>query len=685
MVFLTALLAGSLTLAQEPPSPVEAPDPTEIAWLAFVGTEQPNFVGRQLAAEAQVAAAARYGTGELPLRLAFPSLAEAPLGSEGWLAARLAALDEAETAREQLRLQPRAPLGLPEREELRGEAIANALAAEDEAARTERRVLLLIRDAVRTHPALTQPAQADVESELDRLRVAAEAAWSAASEEDKPRLLDRIASIEATRSFCRGLIGAALGAAVRGGPPQLAATALAPGAEDELAVVPALLARHLFGEAGATIDGQLMRFDPGLVRHIVTRSAPREFVQHARDPERSVTIGGDHTVFAPGYGMPFVRDLDGGRRYGTMADFERLVKINQTLEYTHHSGLVICEPTDVPVNKRHLDMLATHFRYGSKPMLGAITAPERALDSIEMARLVFGAEYLEGHCVIMGNINVNSPLVFDGQVTEVIRHYAAANQGIVTCPFILGGAMGPVTPAGAVAQAHAEAMVGVALTQLVRSGAPAIYGNFLTTMSLRSGAPTFGTPEASLAYFAVGQLARRLGIPVRCGGAFTSAKLPDAQSAQESANSMLAAMMSGANFVLHAAGWLEGGLVMDYEKLVLDNDRLGMLHTMLRGMPLDDNAFAMDGFNEVGPGSHFLGSAHTLANYETAYYESPFGDSMSWEQWNEEGELDARQRANADWKARLADYEQPPLPPGVDEALEEFVEKKKAAVADAWY
>jgi trimethylamine--corrinoid protein Co-methyltransferase len=302
-----------------------------------------------------------------------------------------------------------------------------------------------------------------------------------------------------------------------------------------------------------------------------------------------------------------------------------------------------------------------------------------------MARIVFGADHLDDHCVIMANINVNSPLVYDGQVTEVIRHYAAAGQGMIICPFILGGAMGPVTPAGAVAQAHAEAMVGVALTQLVRPGAPAIYGNFLTTMSLRSGAPTFGTPEAGLAYFAVGQLARRLRIPVRCGGSFTSAKLPDAQAAQESATSLSTAMMSGANFVLHAAGWLEGGLVMDYEKLVLDNDRLGMTHVMLRGMALDDNAFAMDGFHEVGPGSHFLGSAHTLANYETAYYEATFGDATSWEQWSEEGELDARQRANADWKARLADHESPPLPAGVDEALTEFVERRKASMDDAWY
>jgi len=442
---------------------------------------------------------------------------------------------------------------------------------------------------------------------------------------------------------------------------------------------------RLFRDAGATVDGQRLRFDPGLVTSIVAASAPQEFVQHARDPQRSVAIGGDHTVFAPGYGMPFVRDLDRGRRYGTMADFAELVQLNHTLEWTHHSGLVTCEPTDVPVNKRHLDMVATHLRCSTKPLLGAITAPDRALDSIEMARIVFGADHLEDHCVIMGNVNVNSPLVFDGQVTQVIRHYAAANQGMVICPFILGGAMGPVTPAGAVAQAHAEAMVGVALTQLVRPGAPAIYGNFLTTMSLRSGAPTFGTPEAGLAYFAVGQLGRRLGIPVRCGGSFTSAKLPDAQAAQESATSLSTAMMSGANFVLHAAGWLEGGLVMDYEKLVLDNDRLGMTHHLFQGLAIDDNGFAMDGFHEVGPGSHFLGSAHTLANYETAYYEATFADSASWEQWRDEGELDARQRANADWKKRLADYEQPSLPDDVDEALTEFIETTKAASEDAWY
>ena len=443
-------------------------------------------------------------------------------------------------------------------------------------------------------------------------------------------------------------------------------------------------ALDLFRSAGAGVDGERVLFEPGLARHLCS-TAPSEFRMHGRDPRHTVTIGGDHVVFSPAYGPPFVTDLDRGRRYASLEDFENFVKLTYATPWLHHSGGTICEPVDVPVNKRHLDMVYAHLRWSTKPLMGSVTSPDRAEDSIEMARLVFGSEFLEHNCVIQGNINVNSPLVFDDVMSGTLKAYARANQGCVISPFIIGGAMGPVTQPALLAQAHAEAMVGIALSQLVRPGSPMVYGNFLTTMSLRSGAPTFGTPEAGLAYFAVGQLARRLGVPVRCGGSYTSAKLPDAQAAQESANSMLTAMMSGANFVLHAAGWLEGGLVMDYEKLVLDNDRLGMLHHMLRGMPLDDNAFAMDGFHEVGPGSHFLGSAHTLANYETAYYESTFGDSMSWEQWREEGEVDARQRANADWKARLENYEQPPLAPGVDEALDEYVAKKKDAVPDAWY
>ncbi len=443
-------------------------------------------------------------------------------------------------------------------------------------------------------------------------------------------------------------------------------------------------ALRLFKEAGAEVDGERVRFEPGQVRALCA-TAPRQFTQHARDPARSVEIGGDHTVFSPAYGSPFVRDLEGGRRYGTIEDFRNFVKLAYVSPWLHHSGGTICEPVDLPVNKRHLEMIYAHMRWSNKPFMGSVTAPERAADSIEMCRILFGADVVENNCVILGNINVNSPLVYDDVMSGVLRTYAAANQATVVVPFILGGAMGPVTPAAAIAQAHAEASVGVALTQLVRPGAPAIYGNFLSSMSLRSGAPTFGMPEPALAYMAVGQLARRLGLPLRCGGHFTSSKVADAQAAQESADAMMPALMAGTNFVLHSAGWLEGGLTMGYEKFVLDCDRLGMMHRLMDGLALDDNAFAMDAFHEAGPGKHFLGTAHTLANYQTAYYEPDLADCNSFEQWLEEGEKDALTRAHDLWKAWLEGYEAPAFDPAVDEALQAFIAEKKDSMPDAWH
>ena len=257
--------------------------------------------------------------------------------------------------------------------------------------------------------------------------------------------------------------------------------------------------------------------------------------------------------------------------------------------------------------------------------------------------------------------------------------------GDVLMPFILGGAMGPTTMAGAVAQALAEGMTGVALTQLVRPGAPAIFGNFVSSMSLKSGAPTFGMPEPALATYAIGQCARRLGVPVRTGGSFTSSKIPDAQAAQESADSLMPALLAGVNFVLHAAWWLEGGLTMGYEKFVLDCDHLGMMHRFLAGLNVDDNGLAMDAFKEVGPGKHFLGAAHTMANYKTAYYESEMADSNSFEQWRDGGELNAIQRANARWKLMLAEYQAPLMDEGIDEALKTFAAQKKESMADAWH
>ena len=443
-------------------------------------------------------------------------------------------------------------------------------------------------------------------------------------------------------------------------------------------------ARRLFKEAGAEVEGERVRFQPGQVRALCA-TAPRQFTQHARNPARSVVIGGNHTVFSPAYGSPFVRDLEGGRRYGTIEDFAKFVKLAYLSPWLHHSGGTICEPVDLPVNKRHLEMVYAHMRWSDKAFMGSVTAPERAADSIEMCRILFGADFVENNCVILGNINVNSPLVYDAVMSGVLRTYAAANQCTVVVPFILGGAMGPVTPAAAIAQAHAEASVGVALTQLVRPGAPAIYGNFLSSMSLKSGAPTFGMPEPALAFMAVGQLARRLGLPLRCGGHFTASKVADAQAAQESADAMMPALMAGTNFVLHSAGWLEGGLTMGYEKFVLDCDRLGMMHRLMDGLALDDNAFAMDAFHEAGPGHHYFGTAHTLANYETAYYEPDLADCNSFEQWLEEGEKDALARAHALWKAWLEGYQAPDLDPAVDEALRAFIAKKQEAMPDMWH
>ena len=442
-------------------------------------------------------------------------------------------------------------------------------------------------------------------------------------------------------------------------------------------------ALELWRRAGATVREHCRVHVPaGLARQLVSASAPAQFTQHARNAARSVEIGGRHSVFAPAYGSPFVTDLVRGRRYGTLADFENFVKLAYLSPWLHHSGGTVCEPVDVPVSQRHLDMVYAHMRYSDKPFMGSVTSAARAADSIEMCRLLFGGPFLEQHCVLLGNVNVNSPLVLDGEASRVIRTYAAANQAAVCVPFILGGAMGPVTTAGALAQCFAEATFCVALTQLERKGAPAILGNFLSSMSLRSGAPTFGTPEPALAYLAIGQLARRLGVPLRCGGNLCASKVPDAQAASESANSLWPAFLAGAHFVLHAAGWLEAGLAMSYEKFVMDVDQLGAFHTLAAGLALDENAFALAAFREIGPGRHYLGAQHTLQNYERAYYEFELADNASYEQWSEAGSRDQLTRAHERWQKLLAAYQPPPLDAARDEALRAYIARRRSVLPD---
>ena len=436
--------------------------------------------------------------------------------------------------------------------------------------------------------------------------------------------------------------------------------------------------------AGAKVDGLLVKFEPGLLREVL-KTAPSTFTQHARTPANSVQIGGRNVVFAPAYGSPFVMDLDRGRRFGTLEDFHNFIKLAQHSPNFHHSGGTICEPTDIPVNKRHLDMVLAHLTLSDRPFMGSVTSEERAEDSIEMARIVFGADFTDANCVILGNVNVNSPLVWDGTMTNALRAYARANQAAVIVPFILGGAMGPVTTAGALAQSLAETMAGCALTQLERPGAPVIFGNFLSSMSLRSGSPTFGTPEPAIGSMVIGQLARRLNLPLRCSGNFTTSKLPDAQAMMEGTMSMLAAIHCGANFILHSAGFLDGLLSMSYEKFMLDADLCGALHSYLDGIKIDDDQLAVSAFAEVGPGNHFFGCSHTMAHYETAFWDSSLSDNEPFEKWEAAGSEDAATRANRAWKRSLAEYEAPPMDTGTRAALDDFVARRKAEMTDMWY
>ena len=444
-------------------------------------------------------------------------------------------------------------------------------------------------------------------------------------------------------------------------------------------------ALQIWKDAGADINGERVRIPKGLCKKLIQDNAPAEFTQHARNPQRSVRIGGKNTVLVPAYGSPFVLDLDKGRRYATIEDFRNFVKLAYSTPFLHHSGGTICEPVDLPVNKRHFDMVYTHMRYSDKPFMGSVTAPERAQDTVDMAKVLFGEEFVQKNTVIVSLINANSPLVWDATMTGALKVYARNNQACVVSPFCISGAMSPVTVAATASQLYAEALSGMAFAQLVRPGAPVVFGTFSSSMSMQSGAPTFGTPEPQLVLYIVAALARRLGVPFRSGGGLTSAKIPDAQAAYEAANTLQHAMLAGVNFMLHTSGWLEGGLSMGYEKFIMDIDQAGMIHDFLNGVDLSENGQAMAAIREVGPGQHFLGCDHTRANFETAFFRSSVADNNSFEQWEADGSLDTAQRANQIWKKMLNDYDMPPIDPAVDEALLAFIGQRKESFPDSNY
>lgn len=435
--------------------------------------------------------------------------------------------------------------------------------------------------------------------------------------------------------------------------------------------------------AGATIDGERVRIPKGLARKLC-ETAPSKFVQHARNPERNVEIGGNTMVAAPVYGPPFVRDAEGGRRYATMADFEKFVKLGYMSKWLHHSGGTVCEPTDVPVNKRHLDMLLAHMTLSDKPFMGSVTEPSRAQDSVEMCEILFGKEFVQENTVMTSLININSPLTFDSIMMGALEVYAKNNQACIVSPFIVGGAMAPVSVIGTLTQVLAEVLAGIAYSQLIRPGAPVIMGTFVSSIDMNSGAPTFGTPEATQILYGAGQLARRLGLPFRSGGGLCGSKLPDAQAAYESANTLNAALMGGVNFMLHSCGWLEGGLVASFEKFVLDADQLGTLHSIAKGVEHDVNGQAMDAIREVGPSGHYLGCDHTQRNFKDAFWRSDVFDYKPFETWDEEGARDSQSLASARVKFQLDNYRQPTLDPAIEQALRDYVEAKKASMPDAF-
>ena len=434
-----------------------------------------------------------------------------------------------------------------------------------------------------------------------------------------------------------------------------------------------------FAQESANVDRETkrVRLDRAMVLELVAK-APSEFVLHARNPERSVTIGGNNVVFASVSSAPNVSDLDKGRRPGTRADFQNLLRIAQSLNIVHTISGYPVEPTDLAPPVRHLDAQYDYITLTDRIWMPSGIGAGRVADALALDCIARGISEDEAarrpglHTVI----NTNSPLRVDQQMVDGLTFLAEHGQAVIVTPFTLAGAMAPATLAGALALQNAEALGVIAYAQMVRPGAPAIYGCFTSNVDMKSGAPAFGTPEYTRAAMAGGQLARRYRLPYRSSNCSTSNTV-DAQAAYESCMAVWGSVMGGANMIKHGAGWMEGGLVASYEKMILDAEILQTMGEALQPFAVDEDALGLEAIREVGPGGHFFGAAHTLARYETAFYSPMLSDWRNFETWREAGALDAAQRANAIWKRLLADYEKPPIDPAVDEALRDYIERRK--------
>jgi trimethylamine--corrinoid protein Co-methyltransferase len=441
-------------------------------------------------------------------------------------------------------------------------------------------------------------------------------------------------------------------------------------------------ALELFRAAGQSVDEACVRFDRGFLRAQASL-APSEFRLRARNPERDLVVGGDHMIFCPAQGPPFVRIGD-ERRDGTLADLESLLELTHLSAALDTPGRNILEPNDVPLDVRHLVRGLASIRLTDRVWSGEPSSEEVAADCLRLAEIVFGGrEVIEEKPVLFVNCNVNSPLRFDSRMLEGILNYAAAGQAVLVTPFLLMGAMAPVSVPAALVQQCVEALAGIALVQLVRPGTPCVLGSFLSATDMKTGSPAFGGPESALGLYASGQIARRLGLPWRSGGGtLTASPLVDFQAGYESMNTLQAAFLAGANVCWQSAGWLEGGLVTSFEKFVADCELLDLLLHQFTALEVDEESLAFGAHLEVGHGGHFFGAEHTLARFRDCFWRPTIATTDNVDRWRRGGSLDQAARAGVRWRELLEGYERPPLDEAVEAELVEFVERRAAELGD---